>query len=173
VHFTDDQSFCHRIERLVEERATLTTDRDTLRARAIELQAQLDAACATVSSECVEHVELNGHIDLAEQCCDWINHEAMDSGDPGGKLQDFASALRIVIDQCDRQRRRANWHEAGYKAGKTKLIEYAVAKEVEAIAAYINDHYVGRDDDPHVIAGDIEADIRSGAYRTTRDGESK
>lgn len=45
------------------------------------------------------------------------------------------------------------------------LVERIERDTAARIAAYVNDHYVGRDDDPHVIAGDIEADIRAGAWR--------
>lgn len=96
------------------------------------LHAQLDATRATIGTECVEHVELSGHIDIANQAHDYLVQEAID--DQTGKLHDFTIALRIVIDQLDRQRRRANWYEAVYDAGKTKLIEHAVDKATADIA---------------------------------------
>jgi L-alanine-DL-glutamate epimerase-like enolase superfamily enzyme len=57
----------------------------------------------------------------------------MDSGDPSGKLNDFIRSLSIVVDQFDKQRRRANWHEAGYKAGKQKVVDYAVEKALATV----------------------------------------
>lgn len=101
---------------------------ESLRASLAERNAQLDAVRNAIAAECVEHVELNGHLDLAEQCHDWLAHEIVDEGDPSGRLGEFVESLRIVIDQCDRQRRRANWYEAAYTAGKQKLIESAVAR---------------------------------------------
>lgn len=76
----------------------------------------------------VEHSELSGHIDIAEQCRDWLLSECVEGADPSGKLHDFVESLRIVIDQLDRQRRSRNWYEAAYTAGKQKLIEHATEK---------------------------------------------
>lgn len=134
-----------------------------LAARDVEvarLRAEADASRAAIGKECVEHSELNGHIDIAEQCRDWLDHLATDEGDPTGKLQDFSQSLRVVIDQLDRQRRRANWYEAAYDAGKAKLIESAVDKALTAVRAtaraYV--HHVNQlglaadDNDPKVIA---------------------
>jgi hypothetical protein len=104
-----------------------------MRAERDVLRAQLDATRAAIGSECVEHVELNDHIDTAEQAHDYLAHEAIDH--PSGKLHDFTAALRIVIDQLDRQRRRANWYEAAHDAGKTKLIEHAVEKATADLIA--------------------------------------
>jgi hypothetical protein len=99
--------------------AALTSARHVLR-------AQLDAANAAISAECVEHVELNGHIDNATFAHDYLLGER-DKGDPSGRLHDFVASLEVVIDQCDKQRRRANWYEAAHTAGKAKLIEHATA----------------------------------------------
>ena len=63
------------------------------RAASIRAHAEMDAAQA-------DHVELNGHIDVAKECCDYLYHEAMDSGDPSGKLRDFVTSLSIVMQQC-------------------------------------------------------------------------
>lgn len=150
----------------------IASDRDRLTSELAERNAQLDAMRAAVSAECVEHVELNGYIDIAEQCRDYLSHETMDNGDPSGKLRDFGKALRIVIDQCDLQRRRANWYEAAYTAGKTKLIESAVESALSRArsAAQV---YVERvdalglaadDSDPRVMAtaepiGAAQADL--------------
>ncbi len=89
------------------------------------LHAQFTAAQATLTAECVEHAELNGHIDIAEQCRDWL---AMREDDAGGKIDDFVESLGIVIRQLDRQRRRANWFEAAHEAGKEKLVECRLVK---------------------------------------------
>lgn len=99
-----------------------------------ERNAQLDATRNAIGAECVEHVELNGHIDIAEQCRDYLTH-VMDGSDPSDRLQDFVAALRIVIDQCDRQRRRANWYESAYTAGKQKVIESAVERALSRARA--------------------------------------
>lgn len=100
----------------------LTGDRDELRARL----AGAEAANAAADKVLVEHGELSGHIDIAEQCRDYLAHEATD--DPSGKLQDFVDSLRIVIDQIEHQRRSRNWYESAYTAGKQKLIEHATEK---------------------------------------------
>lgn len=105
-----------------------------------ELASQLvgaEAANAETTETLVEHSELNGHIEVAEQCRDYLAHEIADNGDPGGGLQDFVDSLRIVIDQLDRQRRSRNWYEVAYQAGKQKLIEYAVAKETTSLRALL------------------------------------
>jgi hypothetical protein len=96
------------------------------RAERDEARAQFDAASATLQAECVAHVELNGHIDNATFAHDYLLGER-DKGDPSGRLHDFVASLEVVIDQCDRQRRRANWYEAAHTAGKAKLIEHATA----------------------------------------------
>lgn len=96
------------------------------------LRARLAAAeAANASIQIVDHVELNGHVDIAEQCRDWIAR--LDADEPSGKLQDFAASLRIVIDQLDRQRRQRNWYEVAYTAGKQKLIEAAVDKAMTGV----------------------------------------
>lgn len=142
------------------EAADLVAENELLRVRVAELEASMDAAQAAIVSECVEHVELNGHIEVCEQLSDYLSHEIMDSGDPSGKLSDFVGSLNIVIDQFDKQRRRANWHEAGYKAGKQKVIDYAVEKALaparaaaRTLAARIDDLGMAVDDnDPAVMA---------------------
>lgn len=135
------------------------------------VSAQLDAARSAIGAGCVEHVELNGHIDIAEQARDWIAHEA-NSGGPSERLGEFVESLRVVIDQCDRQRRRANWYEAAHEAGKAKLIESAVAKALSRARAAAQ-VYVERvealglaadDSDPRVMAtagpiGEAQADL--------------
>lgn len=115
---------------LVEEQAR---EIESLRLRASELEASMDAAQAAIVSECIEHIELNGHIDICKQLCDHLDYEAMATpdGDPSGKLRDFVTSLSIVVDQFDKQRHRANWNEAGYKAGKQKVVDHAVAKATE------------------------------------------
>lgn len=139
------------------------------------LRIQFAAAQATLTAECAEHVELNGHIDVAEQAHDYLAAERDLHGDPGGKLSDFIASLAIVIEQCDRQRRRANWYEAAHTAGKQKLIEYAVAKETDAITAWLLGgecaHQSNVDlTDPDCPIGTAltlaAAAIRSGAWRT-------
>ena len=49
--------------------------------------------------------ELNGHIDTAEECRDWISHHAMDNGDTSGKLFDFVNAVGSVIAALESARR--------------------------------------------------------------------
>lgn len=93
--------------------------------------AELNAAQAAIDAACIEHAELNGHIEIAEQALDWVAHER-DLVDPSGKLEDFFKSLSVVIDQCEKQRRRANWHEAAHNAGKAKLIEQATAAATTA-----------------------------------------
>lgn len=114
--------------------ARLTEENERLALRVSEIEAFMDAAQAAIVSECVGHVELNGHIDTAEELRDWLSSEAFD-GETGGKLADYIHALGIVIEQFDKQRRRANWHEAGYKAGKQKVVDYAVEKATNALSA--------------------------------------
>lgn len=83
------------------------------------LQAEASASRAALGAGCVEHAELSGHIDM---------------------LHDFVASLRVVISQVDRQRRRANWYEAAYDAGKAKLIEHAtanIAAERDALRAEV------------------------------------
>lgn len=46
-----------------------------------------------------QQAELNGHIEIAEQCCDWIAHEMMDRGDPTGKLADFVRSIGHVLSR--------------------------------------------------------------------------
>ena len=151
--------------------ARLTEENERLALRVSELEAFMDAAQAAIVSDCVEHTELNGHIDTAEELRDWLSSEAFD-GETGGKLADYIQALGIVIEQFDKQRRRANWHEAGYKAGKQKLIDYAVdralARAREAarrFVAHVDDlGAFSNDDDPRVLAtagplGEAQADL--------------
>jgi hypothetical protein len=119
---------------LLDENERLRRDRDSYANSDFERQlcdvrgqlAGAEAANAATTGTLVEHSTLNGHIDIAEQCRDYLVHEATD--DPSGKLQDFVESLRMVIDQLDRQRRSRNWYEVAYSAGKQKLIEYALSK---------------------------------------------
>lgn len=92
------------------------------------VEAELRAGNAAVERDRVEHVELNGHIDIAQQCVDWLASDLAVHGDQSGRLRDFVESLRIVIDQLDKQRRACNWYEASTRAGKDKLIESAVAR---------------------------------------------
>jgi hypothetical protein len=138
-----------------------------------DLRARLhDAEAANAAIEIVEHVELNGHVDIVEQCHDWLAMERDIAGDPSGKLQDFVGSLRIVIDQLDRQRRQRNWYEVAYSAGKRKLIESAVEKRLESVRAAARafvaqvDHLGAfvDDNDPRVMAnagplGAAQADL--------------
>jgi hypothetical protein len=139
------------------------------------LEARLagaEAANAATTASLVEHAELGGHIDIAEQCRDYVAHEAMDHGDPSGKLRDFTESLRIVIDQLELQRRSRNWYEAAYEAGKQKLVERAVSKALDVVraAARAYAHHVNQlglaadDNDPKVMAtagpiGAAQADL--------------
>lgn len=123
-----------RVEEL--ERAVAirdTTVRVLKENQALDAQrlAELNAAQAAVDAACIEHAELNGHIEIAEQALDWVAHER-DLVDPSGKLEDFFKSLSVVIDQCEKQRRRANWHEAAHDAGKAKLIEQATTELLTA-----------------------------------------
>jgi hypothetical protein len=119
----------HEIPDLAAEHARLEAENADLRARLH------GAESANAAIPLVDHVELNGHIELVEQCHDYLAHEASDPGDPSGKLQDFVESLRIVIDQFDKQRRSHNWYEVAYSAGKQKLIESALAKQAAQLAA--------------------------------------
>ena len=137
------------------------------------LRARLAAAeAANASIQIVDHVELNGHIDIVEQCRDWVVR--LDADEPSGKLRDFAASLRIVIDQLDRQRRQRNWYEVAYTAGKQKLIEAAVDKAMTGardaarrFVALVDDLGAFADDgDPRVMAlaapiGEAQADLWS------------
>lgn len=116
-----------RIE-IAEEREAWVAEIADLRARL----AGAEAASIAVREPLVDHAELTGHIEIVEQCRDYLDHEATDGGDPSGKLRDFVESLRIVVDQLDRQRRSRNWYEVAYTAGKQKLIESAVDKALAA-----------------------------------------
>lgn len=123
------------------------------------LHAQFTAAQATCAAECVEHVELNGHIEVAEQLHDWLVYRRDHGPDSGGKLDDFIASLRIVIDQCDKQRRRANWYEAAHDAGKEKLIESRIARALapareaaHALANAVTALGLAAPDTPEVLA---------------------
>lgn len=142
-----------------------------MRLRADELEASMDAAQAVIVAPCIEHTELNGHIETCEELRDWLSSEAFD-GETGGKLADYIKSLGIVVDQFDKQRRRANWHEAGYKAGKQKVVDYAVSKALtharkaaKKLSALISDLGAFADDsDPRVMSvagpmGAAEADL--------------
>lgn len=122
----DDEAMPHGLddESNGRERMFLAEDVESLLFRLAQEIGQLTAANAAL--DLVEHSELSGHIDIAEQCRDYLAHEAAD--DPSGKLQDFVESLRVVIDQLNRQRRSRNWYEAAYTAGKQKLIEHALSK---------------------------------------------
>lgn len=122
-----EQAVSHKVA-LNEMVGEVTRERD-------EARAQLDAMRIPISGACVGHSELNGYIDTAEQCRDWLTSES--ANENSGKMEDFAEALDVVVDQVEKQRRRANWYEAAYEAGKTKLIEAALAKQAEAIAAFL------------------------------------
>lgn len=154
-----------KIDILEQEVRELEQQRDVAR-------AELDATRTAISSECVEHVELNGHIDIAEQLRDYLNHEAMDGGDPSGKLHDFVTTLGVVVGQLYRQRSRANWYEAAYDAGKAKLIETAVSKALDTARAAARKYTAlvcdlgafADDSDPRVMAtagpiGAAQADL--------------
>lgn len=149
-----------------------------------ECNAQLDATRTAIGAECVEHAELSGHIDLAEQCRDWLCHEM--ANDPSGKQGDFVTALRIVIDQLDRQRRRANWYETAYTAGKQKLIESAVERALSRARAAAQVYaervdalgLAADDNDPLVMAsagpvGEAQADLYAvlGLFSRSASGE--
>jgi hypothetical protein len=166
------------IDRIASQVAELMDERDVLR-------AQLDAANAAISAECVEHVELNGHIDNATFAHDYLLGER-DKGDPSGRLHDFVASLEVVIDQCDKQRRRANWYEAAHTAGKAKLIEHAVAKALDRArpAAHVYAERVNAlglaadDNDPLVMAtaapiGAAQADLFVALGLITRDEAGK
>jgi predicted GTPase len=118
------------------EAAQLIRLRDALREQQGEIEnlaARLhgaESANRAMGAEIVEHVELNGHVDVVEQLHDYLLNES--TSDPTGKLQDFCESLRIVIDQLDRQRRQRNWYEVAHTAGKQKLIESALEKQVSA-----------------------------------------
>ncbi len=49
---------------------------------------------------------LNGHIDVVEQCSDWISHRAMDDGDPSGRLADFVESIDVVLGIATHHRSR-------------------------------------------------------------------
>jgi hypothetical protein len=108
---------------------------EDLRHRIEAAEAGAMAANDAAFGERVEHVELNGHIDTAKECCDYLDHEAMDDGDPSGKLRDFATSLSICIQQLDRTRRRLNWFETAYTTGRRKVIESATADVRQQLAA--------------------------------------
>lgn len=145
----------------IEDHAEYKRRRNEQFAAYEELQIRLAAAeAANKAIEVLDRAEINGHIDIAEQCRDYLNHETMDSGDPSGKLQDFANSLRVVVDELDRSHRRRNWYEVAYEAGKEKLIESRIAKALEPIrhAAIAYAHQVNQlglaadDNDPKVMA---------------------
>lgn len=115
----------HTCEQEAIAAAQAKTDRAVL--EIVHLSAMHEAACKAVSAECMEHVQLNGHIETATFAHDYLMGER-DKGDPSGRLADFVASLEVVIDEVDRQRRRANWYEAGYTASKQKLIDHAVDK---------------------------------------------
>ncbi len=104
-----------------------------------QLRAQLfaaEAANAATTETLVEHSALSGHINMVEQCRDWIEHEhIMEGGDTSGRLRDYVESLDVVVDQFDKQRRSRNWYAAAYHAGKLKLIEYATEQFREQLAA--------------------------------------
>lgn len=50
--------------------------------------------------------ELNGHIELVEQCADYLDHETMDNGDPSGKLHDFICSIRAVVSALSSTREK-------------------------------------------------------------------
>lgn len=148
---SDDLSRYH-----LEEFARYKQARNEQHERYDVLHAQFAAAQATLAQKCVEHVELNGHIDLVEQCRDWL---AMREDDAGGRIQEFVDSLGIVIAQLDRQRRRANWYEAAHEAGKEKLIESRLAKAIapareaaHALANAVTALGLAAPDTPEVLA---------------------
>lgn len=107
-----------------------------VRARLAEREAQLNATRKPLDIDCTDHVELNGHIEIAEQALDWMAVEMRgDAFDT--KVQDFRKSLRIVIDQCEKQRRRANWYICAYDAGRAKLVEHWQAETAETIARWL------------------------------------
>lgn len=125
-----------RLATAQRERDDARVECERLRERLVEREAQLDAHRGKLDSDCVEHVELNGHLDIAEQALDWMAHEIRDDAFDT-KVQDFRASLRIVIDQCVKQRLRGNWYIASYDAGRAKLVEHWQAKTAEAIAAWL------------------------------------
>jgi hypothetical protein len=58
--------------------------------------ASQHAAVSPLDTPGIETAEAE---DLVEQLGDWLNHEAMDGGDPGGKLRDFSGAVTRLLGQ--------------------------------------------------------------------------
>lgn len=70
---------------------------DAQRAEFARAKQDAEAKLATASPLNVPAIEIAEAEDLVEQLGDWLNHEAMDSGDPGGKLRDFAGAVTRLL----------------------------------------------------------------------------
>jgi hypothetical protein len=131
-----------------------------------ELESRLfgaEYANATVTATLVEHSELNGHVDMVQQCRDYLAGLVDHEGDPSGRLRDFVASLCVVIDQFDRQRRNRNWYESAYTAGKQKLIESALSKQVEAITVWLETVDPSNDSNGWIDAA--ITDIRAGRYK--------
>lgn len=111
--------------------------------------AERDALLAKAAEGCLEHGELSDRIRDAIEGCDYLDvlagalvrHSASISLEERAAIPDvlrYATGLRAVVDQCDRQRRRANWYEAGFEAGKAKLIESAVERATADLRAQLD-----------------------------------
>ncbi len=53
----------------------------------------------------IDIAQLNGHIEIVEQCRDYLSHRAMDEGDPTGKLFDFVQSMHVVLDALEQARK--------------------------------------------------------------------
>jgi hypothetical protein len=62
--------------------------------------------------ETMDRSELNGHIDNAEECIDYLQCEADEGGDMSGRMHDFAVSLRIVTTQLAAlEKERDHWSQ--------------------------------------------------------------
>jgi len=108
---------------------------DAQRAEFARAKQDAEAKLASTKSPLDEPaIEVAEAEDLVEQLGDWLNHEAMDSGDPGGKLRDFAGAVTRLL-------------------GRFKAVERVVEAAVEWNDAEVGEENVNLTDDrPPAIA---------------------
>jgi hypothetical protein len=72
--------------------------------------------------------ELNGHIEIVEQCRDYLDHEAMDNGDPSGKLRDFVESLRAMLARVQ----RLEALEVAAREWRAGMVEVAPGRHIDS-----------------------------------------
>ena len=87
------------VRRLVTKKSMSVQNIDSVLALVPAMVEEIERRRAAASPLNTPGIDIGEAEDLVLQLGDWLNHEAMDSGDPGGKLRDFAGALTRLLGQ--------------------------------------------------------------------------